>query len=211
MFGRFSPISAGLGDFKDTRTAHSDYGFSSKNKQTALITSPARPRWAALRRFRPFGASPFIVRDSHRRSPLPSFPPHLAVAFGELTPCALLYPPPRFRPNFRTLPACRPLPSGELRRRSPKSVGVHSSWPFLGWECRKFKGVFPARARPARRRKKTNRTAAHNSHFAPSSRGAGSPPPASAWSGCLTGRPARPQSGAAGEGGAGDIMALCRL
>ena len=94
MFGRFSPISAGLGDFKDTRTAHSDYVFSSKNKQTALITSPARPRWAALRRFRPFGASPFIVRDSHRRSPLPSFPPHLAVAFGELTPCALLYPPP---------------------------------------------------------------------------------------------------------------------
>ena len=90
-------------------------------------------------------------------------------------------------------------------------VGVHSSCPFLGWECGKFKGVFPARARPARRRKKPNRTAAHNSHSAPSSRGAGSPPPASAWSGCLTGRPARPQSGAAGEGGAGDMMALCGL
>ena len=59
--------------------------------------------------------------------------------------------------------------------------------------------------------KKPNRTAAHNSHSAPSSRGAGSPPPASAWSGCLTGRPARPQSGAAGEGGAGDMMALCGL
>ena len=36
------------------------------------------------------------------------------------------------------------------------------------------------RARPARRRKKPNRTAAHNSHSAPSSRGAGSPPSASA-------------------------------
>ena len=58
--------------------------------------------------------------------------------------------------------------------------------------------------------KKPNRTAAHNSHSAPSSRGAASPPPASAWSGYLTGRPARPQSGVAGEGGAGDIMALCR-
>ena len=58
--------------------------------------------------------------------------------------------------------------------------------------------------------KKPNRTAAHNSHSAPNSRGAGSPPPASAWSGCLTGRPARPRTGAAGEGGAGDIMALCR-
>ena len=78
-------------------------------------------------------------------------------------------------------------------------VGVHSSCPFLGWECGKFKGVFPARARPARRRKKPNRTAAHNSHSAPSSRGAGSPPPASAWSGCLTGRPARPQSAPLGR------------
>ena len=37
--------------------------------------------------------------------------------------------------------------------------------------------------------KKPNRTAAHNSHSAPSSRRAGSPPPAFAWSGCLTGRP----------------------
>ena len=36
------------------------------------------------------------------------------------------------------------------------------------------------RARPARRRKKPNRTAAHNSHSAPNSRGAGSPPSASA-------------------------------
>ena len=80
-------------------------------------------------------------------------------------------------------------------------VGVHSSCPFLGWECGKFKGVFPARARPARRRKKPNRTAAHNSHSAPSSRGAGSPPPASAWSGCLTGRPARPQSAPLSGGG----------
>ena len=79
------------------------------------------------------------------------------------------------------------------------SVGVHSSCPFLGWECGKFKGVFPARARPARRRKKPNRTAAHNSHSAPSSRGAESPPPASAWSGCLTGRPARPQSAPLGR------------
>ena len=26
-------------------------------------------------------------------------------------------------------------------------AGVHSGWPFLSWECGKFKGVFPARAR----------------------------------------------------------------
>ena len=56
--------------------------------------------------------------------------------------------------------------------------------------------------------KKPNRTAAHNSHSAPSSRGAASPPPASAWSDYLTGRPARLRTGAAGEGGAGDIMVL---
>ena len=128
MFGRFSPISAGLGDFKDTRTAHSDYGFSSKNKQTALITSPARPRWAALRRFRPFGASPFIVRDSHRRSPLPSFPPHLAVAFGELTPCALLYPPPPDSGRIfgRSPPAApsRPANCGAAAPQSPSASGA---------------------------------------------------------------------------------------
>ena len=103
----------------------------------------------------------------------------------------------------RTLPA---RPGGDFR--TFRRFGFAA--PHLG-----------GRARPARRRKKNktllcggarerqisrfwaakkpNRTAAHNSHSAPSSRGASSPPPASAWSGYLTGRPARPQSAGSGE------------